>query len=108
MKGYNLLRVADIAPCKLTLHQVAQQDHSGGHAGRVYRRPGLRLTGRATSAESKQGVPMGNALKSPRNESPDGSLRSGTAFQTHPTRAELVAMGKALRDKCPRSAHAAW
>jgi hypothetical protein len=29
------------------------------------------------------------------------------AFQSHHSRAELAAKGKALRDKCPRSAHAA-
>jgi len=30
------------------------------------------------------------------------------AFQRHPSRAELAAMGKALRDKCPRVSHAEW
>ena len=30
------------------------------------------------------------------------------ARMAHPSRAERLAMGKALRDKCPRDAHAAW
>jgi uncharacterized protein (DUF2252 family) len=30
------------------------------------------------------------------------------AFQPHHSRAELAAMGKSLRDKCPRSSHAEW
>jgi uncharacterized protein (DUF2252 family) len=50
---------------------------------------------------------MGKPQKPP-NESPDGAIKSSSAFQVHPTRAELAAMGKALRDKCPRAAHAAW
>jgi uncharacterized protein (DUF2252 family) len=51
---------------------------------------------------------MGKAQKSPRNETPDGPSKNGPAFQTRLTRAELAAMGKALRDKCPRTAHADW
>jgi uncharacterized protein (DUF2252 family) len=51
---------------------------------------------------------MGKAKKSSRNESPDGLLKRSPAFQSHPTRAELSTMGKALRDKCPRAAHAVW
>src|ERR1035441_4132252 len=30
------------------------------------------------------------------------------AFQKHHSRAELAAIGKALRDKCPRVSHAEW
>src|SRR5208282_5583718 len=30
------------------------------------------------------------------------------AFQAHHSQAELAAMGKALRDKCPRTSHAEW
>jgi uncharacterized protein (DUF2252 family) len=51
---------------------------------------------------------MGKARRSHGNESPDGPLESSPAFQTNPTSAELVAMGKALRERCPRTAHAAW
>src|SRR6516164_4983692 len=51
---------------------------------------------------------MGKAKKSNRNESPDGPLKNDPAYQIHPTRAELLAMGKTLRDKCPRAAHAVW
>jgi hypothetical protein len=51
---------------------------------------------------------MAKAQKAHRNESLDNPFKSSPAFQTHPPRAELVAMGKALRDKCPRTAHAVW
>src|SRR6516165_10406267 len=51
---------------------------------------------------------MGEAQKSHKKQSPDGSFKGGSAFQPCQTRAELVAMGKALRDKCPRAAHAVW
>src|SRR5689334_8282140 len=30
------------------------------------------------------------------------------SFQTHPTHAELLEMGKHLREKCPRRSHAVW
>jgi hypothetical protein len=30
------------------------------------------------------------------------------ALIAHPSRADRLAMGKALRDKCPRDTHAAW
>jgi uncharacterized protein (DUF2252 family) len=51
---------------------------------------------------------MGKPQKSQGDESPDGTLKSGPAFQTHLSHAELLAMGKTLRDKCPRTAHAVW
>jgi uncharacterized protein (DUF2252 family) len=51
---------------------------------------------------------MGKTEKSHTSESPDGPIKGSPAFQPHSTRAELAAMGKALRDKCPRTAHAAW
>lgn len=35
-------------------------------------------------------------------------LETSPSLQVHPTRDELYAMGKSLRDKCPREAHAAW
>ena len=31
-----------------------------------------------------------------------------TAFMAHHSQAELKEMGKALRDKCPRTSHAEW
>jgi uncharacterized protein (DUF2252 family) len=31
-----------------------------------------------------------------------------STYQTHPTHDELLAMGKSLREKCPRKSHAAW
>jgi uncharacterized protein (DUF2252 family) len=51
---------------------------------------------------------MRKAQVSPTNNSPDDSLKSSPVFQPLPTRAELVAKGKSLRDKCPRTAHAVW
>jgi uncharacterized protein (DUF2252 family) len=33
---------------------------------------------------------------------------SSPAFQSHPPRAERYAMGKNLREKCPRASHAVW
>jgi uncharacterized protein (DUF2252 family) len=51
---------------------------------------------------------MGKAKKSPGNKSLEVPLKDSPAFQTHSTRAELAAMGKTLRDKCPRAAHAVW
>lgn len=42
---------------------------------------------------------------------PEGSEKDQImlpAFQEHRSHAELVAMGKALRDKCPRNSHSAW
>src|SRR5262245_31835655 len=51
---------------------------------------------------------MGKPEKAPGNESPDGLFKSSPAFQTRATRAELVAMGKALRAGCPRTAQAIW
>src|SRR6516225_6142142 len=51
---------------------------------------------------------MGKPKKAQGNKSPNGPLKNSRAFQTCATRAELVAMGKALRDKCPRTAHAVW
>lgn len=36
------------------------------------------------------------------------SDKTSSAFRMHPSRAELYQMGKILREKCPRSSHAAW
>ena len=35
-------------------------------------------------------------------------LQSSPSFQSHPTHAELYALGKNLRDKCPRESHSNW
>jgi uncharacterized protein (DUF2252 family) len=51
---------------------------------------------------------MGKTQTLHEHEPPDGPIKNSSAFQPHRTRAESVAMGKALRDKCPRTAHAAW
>ncbi len=39
---------------------------------------------------------------------PIGATTKIPAFAVHRSRAELIAAGKALREKCPRSSHAAW
>lgn len=36
------------------------------------------------------------------------SQSSATRFQMHPTHDEQLAMGRALREKCPRQSHATW
>lgn len=48
---------------------------------------------------------MRKSRKSSKKQSP---LVSSPAFQSHPTRDELFAMGKSLREKCPRQDHAVW
>lgn len=48
---------------------------------------------------------MGKVKSPPRKQSP---IESSPAFRSHPTHDELRAMGKSLREKCPRDAHAAW
>ena len=35
-------------------------------------------------------------------------IETSPSLQSHPTREELYAMGKSLRDKCPRQDHAVW
>src|SRR5262245_32200891 len=50
-------------------------------------------------------VKDGKSTKRPSNGT---SAQSAPAFKTHVPLAELYAQGKSLRDKCPRSAHAAW
>ena len=35
-------------------------------------------------------------------------IETSPSLQTHPTREELLAMGRSLRDKCPRHNHAVW
>lgn len=35
-------------------------------------------------------------------------IETSPSLQTHPTQKELYAMGKSLREKCPRESHAAW
>lgn len=45
--------------------------------------------------------PSGDALRKP-------STGSKPSVGSRPSQAELHAMGKSLREKCPRSAHAVW
>lgn len=48
---------------------------------------------------------MGKEKKSSKKQSP---IETSASLQTHPTRDELYAIGKSLRDKCPRQDHAVW
>ncbi len=36
------------------------------------------------------------------------SIETSSSLKSHPTREELYAFGKSLRDKCPRHSHAVW
>lgn len=36
------------------------------------------------------------------------SIESSPQFKSHPTRDEIYAMGKSLRERCPRESHAVW
>ena len=51
---------------------------------------------------------MGKDRKSSKPDSQQPASANGPAFQPHPSRAERYAMGKSLREKCPRTSHAAW
>lgn len=46
--------------------------------------------------------------KSSKDSEPQQSARTSSTFEFHPSRAELYQLGKSLREKCPRSSHAAW
>ncbi len=48
---------------------------------------------------------MAKDRKSSKEQPP---LETSPSLLSHPTLAELYAMGKSLRDKCPRESHAAW
>jgi uncharacterized protein (DUF2252 family) len=48
---------------------------------------------------------MGKGRKSSKDADP---LETSPSLQSHPTRDELYAMGKSLREKCPRRDHAVW
>lgn len=48
---------------------------------------------------------MGKVKKSSENETP---IESSPSLKSYPTQEELRAMGKSLREKCPRHAHSVW
>jgi uncharacterized protein (DUF2252 family) len=67
--------------------------------------------GASTGAETGLAIRyliMRKVKKSAKPDSQQPMTASSPAFDSHPSRAELYAMGKALREKCPRSSHAAW
>jgi uncharacterized protein (DUF2252 family) len=51
---------------------------------------------------------MGKAKAPSKKGTKTNGIPTGSTFQTHPTHDELLAMGKALREKCPRKSHADW
>ena len=51
---------------------------------------------------------MRKAPSTPRKRSSRGAPKTPAALSPGLSRAELYAMGKALRDKCPRASHAKW
>ena len=51
---------------------------------------------------------MQSAAKAAKSKSTQSGNFKIPAFQARRSQAELAAMGKALRDKCPRVSHAEW
>lgn len=51
---------------------------------------------------------MGKGKKSIAKSEESQPLATSPSLMSHPTLAELYAIGKSLRDKCPRESHAAW
>ena len=51
---------------------------------------------------------MGKSRKSSKADSPSPALATSPTLRLHPSVAELREMGKSLRKKCPRHAHAVW
>jgi hypothetical protein len=51
---------------------------------------------------------MGKTKESSKDDSQQAVTADSPAFKSHPTRAERYAMGKNLREKCPRASHAVW
>lgn len=48
---------------------------------------------------------MGKVKSPPKKQA---TIESSPAFRSHPTHEELRALGKSLREKCPRNTHAVW
>ncbi|MFN0051407.1 MAG: DUF2252 domain-containing protein [Planctomycetales bacterium] len=46
--------------------------------------------------------------KGKRSSKKQAAIETSPSLQSHPTREELYAMGKSLRDQCPRRGHAMW
>jgi uncharacterized protein (DUF2252 family) len=51
---------------------------------------------------------MSKIKKSSENAEVQAATETSQAFGSHASRKELYAVGKSLREKCPRSSHAAW
>ena len=51
---------------------------------------------------------MGKKGKSSKKSNGRHAIETSESLKSHPTLAELVEMGKSLREKCPRESHAVW
>jgi hypothetical protein len=51
---------------------------------------------------------MSKPKKSSKNSAGQPSVETIAAFRSHASRQRLYAVGKSLREKCPRSSHATW
>jgi uncharacterized protein (DUF2252 family) len=51
---------------------------------------------------------MGQVHEATDEDSQQSFRQKPSSFAPRPSRAELIALGKAMRDKCPRSSHAVW
>src|SRR5262245_45626371 len=51
---------------------------------------------------------MGKLKTSSKKTDRQPPVQTSSTFGFHPSRAELYQMGKSLREKCPRAAHAVW
>ena len=51
---------------------------------------------------------MGEVPESSMQDLQPPATASSPAFQSHPSRKERYALGKSLREKCPRASHAVW
>jgi uncharacterized protein (DUF2252 family) len=57
---------------------------------------------------SEKDIAMGKVKKLSGNNSQHRSMESSPSFQIMRSRSDSYEMGKSLRDKCPRRAHASW
>lgn len=51
---------------------------------------------------------MGRTKKSSKKSNQQPPIETSSSLKSHPTLKELYAIGKSLRDKCPRESHAEW
>ena len=81
---------------------------SGDYSGQRLWSFCFRMKRASGSAETVNDINVGKLKDSTRASEPGRSAAKNSASGMGPSRAELYQMGKSLRVKCPRSAHAAW